>query len=300
MSRRIVVVGDLVTDVIVQPHAAIVHGTDTAASISFVAGGSAANTAAWIGALGGPVDFVGRTGQDQHDWHDGLLTKFGVRAFITADSNLPPARIVVLVDPNGERTMLTDRGANDALSPNDVEHARIDNQTIVHVSGYTLLFDGPRPAGLFALAQARASGASTSVDPNSSGFLARVGAARFLEMTAGVDICFPNADEVCALTDLDDPVDAAIVLTRHYDTVACKLGAQGALVARAGAIVARSSAPEVAVVDTTGAGDAFAAGYLLGFANGCDAVDCLDRAIATSGQAVSIVGARPLHRLADL
>ncbi len=293
MSRRIVVVGDVVTDVIVRPHSAIIHGTDTASSIAIIAGGSAANTAAWIGALGGTVEFVGRAGRDQHAWHEGLLNQFGVHALITADPELPSARIVVIVDASGERTMLTDRGANDALSLADVECARIDSKTMLHVSGYTLLFDGPRPAGLSALQRARREGAPTSVDPNSSGFLANVGPTRFLEMTANVDICFPNADELCALIGGTDPFEAAIALTHHYGTVVCKLGPEGAVVARAGAIVARRRAPDVTVIDTTGAGDAFAAGYLAALANGRNVDGCLDLAIETSGRAVSTVGARP-------
>ncbi len=292
-DRRIVVVGDVVTDVIVRPHSPIVHGTDTASSIELVGGGSAANTAAWIGTLGGSVDFVARAGRDQHAWHEGLLTATGVRSFIATDPELPSARIVVLVDMNGERTMLTDRGANDALSPADVDEISIDRSTLVHVSGYTLLFAGPRPAGLFALEKAREQGAFSSVDPNSSGFLALVGPALFLKMTVGVDVCFPNADEVCTLTDIPDPVEAALDLSQHYGTVVCKLGPEGALIAQSGSIVTRNSAPDVTVVDTTGAGDAFAAGYLRALAQGESLDNCLAMAIHTSGRAVARIGARP-------
>ena len=189
--------------------------------------------------------------------------------------------------------MLTDRGANDALTPTDVDAVSIDRSTLVHVSGYTLLFDGPRPAGLFALEKARKQGAFTSVDPNSSGFLALVGPTTFLKMTAGVDVCFPNADEVSALTDIPDPIEAALALSQHYGTVVCKLGPEGALIARSGSILARHNAPEVTVVDTTGAGDAFAAGYLHALAQGEGLDNCLAMAIHTSGRAVARIGARP-------
>ena len=147
---RVVVIGDVVTDIVVRPHHAIAYGTDTASSIAIAGGGSGANTAAWIGALGGSCDFAGRVGADQADWHRSLLTDVGVRAFLRVDPTLPTARIVVLVDPSGERTMLTDRGANDALEPADVASLDIERNSVVHVSGYTLLFDGPRAAGLAA------------------------------------------------------------------------------------------------------------------------------------------------------
>jgi sugar/nucleoside kinase (ribokinase family) len=295
--KRIVVVGDVVTDIVVRPHGPIQHGTDTASSITITGGGSGANTAAWIGSLGGLCDFVGRVGVDQATWHESLLSAVGVRTFLAVDAVLPTARIVVLVDPSGERTMLTDRGANDSLRIADLIQPGLDTEfglnSIVHVSGYTLLFDGPRDAGLHALETARRCGALTSVDPNSSGFLAIAGPEKFLAMTSGVDLCFPNTDEVLALTNIRDAVEGACALTSYYPTVVCKLGAEGALVAQHGNVVARGAALATDVVDTTGAGDAFAAGYLTGLAHGLEASECLDLALATAAKLVAIVGARP-------
>jgi sugar/nucleoside kinase (ribokinase family) len=293
--KRIVVVGDVVTDIVVRPHGPVVHGTDTASSITITGGGSGANTAAWIGSLGGSCDFLGSVGVDQATWHESQLSAVGVRALLAVDAVLPTARIVVLVDPSGERTMLTDRGANDTLRVDHFLRLGLDigRNSIVHVSGYTLLFDGPRDAGLYALEIAHSCGAVTSVDPNSSGFLAIAGPEKFLAMTLGVDLCFPNTDEVFALTGIGDAVQGACELTSFYPTVVCKLGAEGALVAQRGKVVARGDALVVDVVDSTGAGDAFAAGYLAGLAHDLEVSECLDMALATAAEAVARVGARP-------
>jgi sugar/nucleoside kinase (ribokinase family) len=286
------VVGDVVTDIIVRPHSTIAHGTDTASSITIGGGGSGANTAAWIAFLGGACDFVGRVGADQAGWHHELLSACGVRTFLAVDSNLPTARIVVLVEPSGERTMLTDRGANDALSVADLAKV-VGPHSVVHVSGYTLLFDGPRAAGLQALEEGRRNGVITSVDPNSSGFLSVVGPEHFLAMTSGVDLCFPNADELVALSGMSDVEAGACALNAHYATVVGKLGSAGAIVAQNGRVTARVPAEATVVVDTTGAGDSFAAGYLFACAHGRDTHECLQSAVRTAARAVAGVGARP-------
>jgi sugar/nucleoside kinase (ribokinase family) len=293
--KRVVVVGDVVTDIVVRPHGPISHGTDTTSSISISGGGSGANTAAWIGALGGSCDFVGRVGADQAQWHESLLTTVGVQTFLAVDATLPTARIVVLVDPTGERTMLTDRGANDALCVADLARPGIviGPNSIVHVSGYTLLFEGPRAAGLHALDAAHRRGAVSSVDPNSSGFLSSVGSEAFFALTAGVEFCFPNFDEVRSLTGCSDVAAGACELTSRYPTVVCKLGAEGAFVAQNGKVVAREPAVNAGVVDTTGAGDSFAGGFLTGLAKGLGMDDCLHVALATAARSVAIVGARP-------
>jgi sugar/nucleoside kinase (ribokinase family) len=292
-ARRILVVGDVVTDIIVVPRAPIAHGTDTAAEITMVAGGSGANTAAWVGFLGGNCEFVGKVGADQAAWHESMLQQFGVRTRLGVDPARPTARIVVLVDATGERTMLTDRGANDSLSVDDIAPTQVSTTAIVHVSGYTLLFDGPRPAGLAALERGRASGALVSVDPSSVGFLTRTGPDAFLAMTVGVDLCFPNVDELTLLSGASDLNKAACTLSSHYGTVVAKLGAAGALVAQNGEVVVRREAMPTRVVDTTGAGDAFAAGYLVQLAAGRSVDECLAGALSAASKAVSVVGARP-------
>jgi sugar/nucleoside kinase (ribokinase family) len=292
-GRRIVVVGDVVTDIVATPKAPIAHGTDTAAEITMVAGGSGANTAAWIGFLGGNCEFVGRVGSDQAAWHNSMLRSAGVQTFLTVDPVRPTARIVVLVDSTGERTMLTDRGANDALSADDVGGVDVSATTVIHVSGYTLLFDGPRAAGISALDRGRACGAILSVDPNSAGFLTLTGPDAFLAMTTGVDVCFPNADELRVLTRRTEPEAAACALSSHYGTVVAKLGAAGAFVAQNGEVVVRSAALPARVIDTIGAGDAFAAGYLVALAGGQPVTACLAGALSAASQAVSLLGARP-------
>jgi sugar/nucleoside kinase (ribokinase family) len=292
-SRSILVLGDVVTDVVVRPLGPLQHGTDTPSAIMIGGGGSAANTAAWAAACGADVAFVGRVGRDQAAWHIDLLAEVGMRAYLAVDDEFPTARIVVLVDGAGERAMLTDRGANDRLVDGDLDDTLLAEAGIVHVSGYSLSVVGPRRVAQRALLEAHRGRSLTSVDPNSVSMLGELGVSEFLRLTDGVDLCFPNADEACALTGFDDPRAAAVALTSTYATVVCKLGPNGAVVASGGAIVAEGPAVATTVVDTTGAGDAFAGAYLAGLAAGSDGSSPLTQALAAASLAVGRVGGRP-------
>lgn len=290
---RLLVIGDVVTDVVVHPQGPIASGTDTASQITIGGGGSGANTAAWAASNGANVSFVGRVGADQALWHQQLLEAVGTHTYLSVDPYRPTSRIVVLIEPNGERTMLTDRGTNDGLAVSDIDQAALDAAEIVHVSGYTLLFDGPRAAGVHALRRAAEARKVTSVDPNSVAFLAQFGVGQFLELTKGLKLCFPNAEEACLLSGERDPVTAACRLNLWYETVVCKLGASGAVVAQHGRVVAQATAKRATVIDTTGAGDAFAGGYL-SLLGGSETIEsCLDRALTSAAIAVATVGGRP-------
>ncbi len=119
---RILVVGDLVTDVVVRPAGVLAHGSDTAAAVLITGGGGAANTASWLAAAGVPVTLVARVGDDAAGRERcAELAALGVKTAVAVDKSMPTGAIVVLVAPDGERTMLTERGASLALSPADVD-----------------------------------------------------------------------------------------------------------------------------------------------------------------------------------
>jgi sugar/nucleoside kinase (ribokinase family) len=155
--------------------------------------------------------------------------------------------------------MLADRGANLALLPTDVPAPAPGGH--LHLSGYTLLHPGSRKAGLAALAAAVAAGCTVSLDPASTGPLAGYGPDRWLADTAAVTLLLPNADEARLLTGCADVGDAARALAGVHPVVVVSLGAGGALWA-AGRELLHAPAHPAAVVDTTGAGDAFTAGVL--------------------------------------
>src|SRR5690606_2747027 len=174
----------------------------------------------------------------------------------------PSGVLVTIVDPDGERSFLTDRGANLHLSPDDLPPGLLDDIGMVMVSGYSFFAPGPRAAvqGLFAAARAR--GIAIAVDPASVSFLLEVGAETFLGWTSGADAIFANESEAEALTGLTDCAAQMRALGRHFQTVLIKRGGLGAALGGREGIRVDLPAPAVVAVDTTGAGDAFAAGFI--------------------------------------
>ncbi len=285
---RIVVAGDVMTDVVATVGGPIAHGSDTAARIVQRGGGAAANVAVWLARAGAAVTLIARVGDDLAGRMAAeTLHAEGVDARLTTDPVLSTGTCVVLVEPGGERTMLPDVGANAALEavplPAGARH--------LHVSGYAVLHLGSRPAALALLAAARAAGLTVSVDPSSAAPLARTGPAAFLQWIAGADLLIPNRDEAAVLTGAADPEVAARSLTAHAREVVVKLGADGALWTD-GTRVERAAAFPVPEADTTGAGDAFAAGLLAARAAGADPRAQLRSGCALAARAVARAGAR--------
>jgi sugar/nucleoside kinase (ribokinase family) len=288
----IVVIGDVMDDVLVRVRAPVAFGSDTDSEIRCAPGGSGANQAAWIGSLGVPVRFYGRVGAPDVARHEHALCSAGVEPHLAGDPDLPTGSIVVLVAADGERTMFTDRGANHRLTAEDLPMS-LEGVAHLHVSGYSF-FDERPAAHVAALVQAAADRSiPSSVDPSSESYIARIGKAAFFARTHGVSLAFPNAAEARLLTGRDEPAEAAVALTEHYETVALKLGATGAVVAVRGAEPVKVPSPEVRVVDTTGAGDAFCAGFLAAQLAGGLPEACARLGVATAAGALGHLGGRP-------
>jgi sugar/nucleoside kinase (ribokinase family) len=200
-----------------------------------------------------------------------------------------------MVTHKGERTMLSDPGANAALSPDDLPHDLFVPGAHLHVSGYTLLSEGSRNAALAALDFAGRAGMSTSVDAASQAPLERVGAEPFLELSSNAVLLFANLTQAKILTGRDDPEQAARVLTAWYPQVVIKLGAEGALFFANGRPPIRVPAPPVErVVDGTGAGDAFTAGFLPAWLDKKPPTEALGSGCRLSAHALQLIGARPV------
>src|SRR6201996_5970859 len=211
---RIVVIGDLMTDTVAHATLPLARGSDTPAKVTTHGGGSGANVAAWLGADGADVAFIGRRGADIPGRNrDMELMGYGVDARLVMDPERPTGTCVVMVTHKGERTMLSDPGANAALSPDDLPHDLFIPGAHVHVSGYTLLSEGSRAAGLAAIEYARRAGMTASVDGASAAPLDRAGAEPFLELSSGAVLLFVNAAQAKVLTGRDDPEQAARGLT---------------------------------------------------------------------------------------
>lgn len=291
--HRIIVFGDVIDDVVAVPLAPVRVDTDTPSSIRYRAGGSAANTAAWLGAAGADVDFVGRVAAADVRRHEQLLSDAGVRPRLAADPLLPTGTIVVVVD--GERrTMFTERGANDALDPSAISETLLEGASLVHFTGYSL-FGGQDKDGLAALiARARASGARVSVDPGSAGFIVDFGVEAFLHTVAGASVIFPNFEEGKALTGLENPALMARELSQSFGLAVVTLGTDGAVFAIDGGKPVHVPAMAAKVVDPTGAGDAFSAGFLDHWLRTGKVLGAARAGARTAATAVGVVGGRPL------
>ena len=292
-SPRVVVLGDLVYDLLARIEGPVAFGTDTFAPIHAVGGGSGANAAAWLASLGIETHLVGRIGDDVlGEVLVDELRSVGVTAHLARDPSIGTGKVFVLVDGAGERTMITDRGAGEALSPGDLPTGLFDGGHL-HLSGYAFSGGSRRETALKALRLAREAGMSVSVDPSSVPLLREIGPERFLGWTRDADLCFPNLAEGALLGGEGEPDRVAERMLDHYPAVVLKLGAAGALYAGADGERVHLPAEPARVADTTGAGDALCAGFLAAWLSGAPPAAALQRGVELAARAVERLGARP-------
>ena len=292
-ADRILVIGDVMTDLIVVPEGPLVRGSDRRASIRSRPGGSGANQAVWLGSMGTRVSFVARVGAAEKPHLEAYFKGFHVDPVLIADASLPSGVLVTIVDPDGERSFLTDRGANLALSPSDMPVWLLDDTRLVLVSGYSYFAETPRNAVQWLAGEVRGRGIPLAVDAASAGFLDEVGPANFLDWTAGAALLFCNEDEAEALAGTSELEEQMKVLGARYGRVIVKRGPLGAAIGTAAGVRLDLPAPQVHVVDTTGAGDAFAAGFLSAELQGMSEEACLRRGIVAGSEAVCRIGGQP-------
>lgn len=276
MARLVLcTLGDLLLDVIVVLEQALEPGTDAAALTRTGAGGQAANVAAWAASLGAEARFVGKRGDDPAaSLAAGELARLGVEVFgpVALGRN---GVVVSIVGEQGERAMASDRGVAPTLSADELEPPWFDGCTHVHLSGYSLMATPIDTAAARAAELVRAGGGTVSVDLASRRVIADFGPERLRRVLDELvpELVFANEQE-------RDAVGATAV---RDATWVLKRGADGCAIVRGGE---RSEFPALPtrVVDTTGAGDAFAAGYLVGG---------VELALETAARCVSSMGATP-------
>lgn len=286
---RVVVVGDVMADVVARLAHPVAPGSDSPAQVDFQGGGQAANTAAWLAAAGVAVTLVGRVGDDARGRQAATeLKAAGVDARLTVDPGRATGACVVLVGRDGERTMFPDPGANDGLDPGDLSDDLWATGHHLHVAGYTLLREGSRAAARAAIDRAGGTEMSVSVDPSSAALLE----PGFLDLADGAGLLLPNRAEADILSGEADPERGALRLASRVPEVVVTLGAAGALWTD-GEEVVRVAATPARVTDSTGAGDAFAAGLIASRLDGAGPPEFLAAGARLAAQAVAGRDARP-------
>ena len=267
-------------------------------------GGSAANTLAGLGSLGGRAAFLGKVKADTLGGvfaHD--IKAIGVDfPSAPASDGAATARCFVLVTPDGERTMSTYLGAAQALGPDDIDAATVEAAHVTYLEGY--LWDPPAAKQAFRKAAGIAHGAGRQVALSlSDSFCVDRYRAEFLELirTGVVDILFANDSELKALYETGDIEAALQAVAADARLAAVTLGADGCVVLQGGERVYVSAAPvDGPIVDKTGAGDLFAAGFLFGHVRGLGLQRSGELGSLAAAEVISHVGARPLVSLKTL
>ena len=281
---HVLVVGDLMVDVVVAHKDPIAVGSDTPARVRLAGGGSAANTACWLGSLGEAPHLMAARGDDAfgeiaaRDLADAGVTFVG-----PVLDQYPTGTCVVLVSADGERSMLPDRGANDRLPMSAIVGGLDPMPSWVHLSGYAILHEGSRNAGRAALSAGLAGGAVVSVDAASTAPIKAVGAEAFLNWIDGASLVFANDEEI-------DALGGVWAVLERVGAVAVKHGAAGATWTDGAQTLTAEGFP-VDTVDTTGAGDAFAAGWIAAIRRGDEPQAALADAVRAGA---THPGARPV------
>lgn len=267
------------------------YGDDNRALVEMQGGGAAANVTAWLAVAGHRPTLYCAVGDDVigHALVEDL-ERCGaiVRATRTEQ---PTGAVVALVHPNGERTMFPSATANFGLPATVLDAALLPHDHL-HVSGYLLLREHTRAAALQYVSTARAVGASVSIDPASARLIEVMGASAALGTMRGADLLIANELEAMALTGTQTHEEAARRLADDFPTAIVKLGSHGACVWSEGELITVPAIPSD-VVDTVGAGDAFAAGAIPAWKHGEPLQTVLEAGNAYGHLAVEQRGARP-------
>jgi len=271
------------------------------AAVEMASGGSAANTLVGFTSLGGSAAFMGKVGRDQfgevfaHDLHAQKVH------FVSPPSpHLPTGRCLIFVTPDAQRSMNTFLGSATEFGPENIDAEIIKNSSITYLEGYLFDKDLAQKAFYEAAALTHAAGKKLALTLSDTFCVARHRAA-FLDLVNGsVDILFANENELKALYETDDFERAVLSVRQHTDIAVITRGAEGALIT-AGAETAEISAqPIKAVVDTTGAGDLFAAGFLYGLTHGKNLAEAGQIGSIAAAEVISHYGPRPQKRLSHL
>ena len=280
-SRMIVSIGDLVLDISIVPEGLLQADDDSPATITVGGGGQAANFCAWAAALGEPVRLVTRVGDDERGRR--LVSDLEAKGVEVCPvwAPEPTGAIAVFVGADGQRTMATQRGASVGLSQDDLDDSWFRDAQLIHVPAYSLFVEPLASATRSAIRLVREGGGMLAIDLSSAAGLRAYGATRMAYVLARLspEVLFATKAEAQTL---------AVPLESLAQVPVLKLG-------RAGCVVYGRSipAPEARVIDSTGAGDAFAAAFCVAWLHGATPIEAAERAVEAASESVTVPGARP-------
>ncbi|MFC3213465.1 MULTISPECIES: adenosine kinase [Novosphingobium] len=267
-----------------------------------ISGGSAANTLAGLAALGAKCGFIGQVAEDQLGevfTHD--IRAAGIEFDVPARPGQPPtARCLIFVTPDGQRTMNTFLGASHLLPAEKLDAAKIAEAAVLYLEGYLWDPEEPRAAMRKAIAAARDAGRKIAFTPSES-FVIERHRGDFLALIeeGAIDLLFCNEHEMATLTGTSSFEDGIAMLSDKVQVLVVTKGAEGAVALTNGERAEVAAQPIDRVIDTTGAGDLFAAGFLYGHVRGKSLQECLQMGSICASEIISHYGARPECDLAE-
>lgn len=294
---RCATIGDIALDVRVRAGEPLARGADARGEVSLSPGGSAANVAVWLARLGATSVCVGSTGRDRA----GALVRADLRregVRVVGPRRGRTASIAVLLEPSGERTFVTDRATALDLRPEDVPADLWDELTVLHVPAYSLFEGALARTSEGMVDEAHRRGVTVSVDLSSESLLRAYGPESFAALLRRLrpHVLFGNEDEATVFAPSRRRTALLDALAGFAPIAVLKCGADGAVLSH-DAGTHHQPAPAVRVVDTTGAGDALAAAFLLERARGTPPADALRAGVALASAVVGADGARPTVQL---
>ena len=289
---RFLCIGDAALDVIVKMQTELHVGSDTSSQISMHGGGAAANTATWLANLGHSVYFSCRLGNDAAGRAIAAeFDQWGIeyrKEFLT---NEKTGVVVVLVNNAGERTMFPDSGANSGIDEKNLPP--LVGFDAAFLSGYSLFNPLSTSGVLRMISMIKAANIPLIFDPASVGTMTSFGRERVLEMLSVMDIAIMNDDEARFIAGRSELNDALESLTSLVPLVVIKNGSSGAIGQLRGDTLLESKTEAIAAIDTTGAGDAFAAGFIPRWLESHDLLESMKAGNEVARRCVAIIGARP-------
>lgn len=267
-----------------------------------MSGGSAANTMTGVASLGGTAAYIGKVSNDELGnvfGHD--LRAVGVQFRPgRPDVETPTGRCIIVVTPDAERTMNTYLGVSSLLCPTDIDDATVAAGKVLYMEGYLFDRDEAKQAFRRAAAVAHSNGRQVSLTLSDSFCVDRHRSDFRSLVTDEVDILFGNRDELTALYEVESFEEAVRCVQRDCHLAVITVGAEGCYIITRDEVLTAPAEPVDHVLDTTGAGDLFAAGFLFGYTRDLHLLECARLGAIAAAEVISHVGPRPLVELKSL